>query len=309
MSKNKHPIRTQKSPTSENEYVVTERCGLLNFLLLKLSNRARNHVKALLTHREILVDGNVVTQYDYILHAGQKVQIVRSVNRGKQPDKLIDILFEDADIIVINKPAGLLSIATDKEKERTAYHLLTEYVQMNNPKGRVFAVHRLDRETSGILMVAKNERMKLALQDNWADLVSVRGYVAVVEGQLKEKSGRMQSWLKQTKTQIMYSSDKVGDGLEAITNYQVIQENATYALLNIQLETGRKNQIRVHMKDLGHTIVGDKKYGSKIDPLQRLGLHAGKLELKHPFTHRTLCFETPTPSSFTALLELPVSKH
>ncbi len=294
---------------SDMEFVVTEQSGLLDFLLLKLSNRSRNNVKSLLTHREVLVDGAVVTQYDHTLCVGQKIRISRSINRAqKQEENVLDILYEDDEIIVVNKPSGLLSIASDKEKELTAYHLLTDYVRLSNPKNRVFAVHRLDRDTSGVLMVAKNERIKLALQDNWADLVSDRGYMAIVEGQLKEKSGRIQSWLKETKTLIMYSSGKVGDGLESITNYQVIKENSEYSLLDIHLETGRKNQIRVHMKDMGHNVVGDKKYGAKTNPLKRLGLHAYKLEFKHPFTNKVMCFETPLPKSFTALFEKPRSK-
>ena len=283
------------------EFVVSESCGLLDFLLLKLSNKSRNHVKSLLTHREVLVNGTVITQYDAVLHKGQKIQIKRSIIEGKKQKSVLDILYEDSDIIVINKPAGLLSIASDKEKELTAYHLLTDYVRMKDPRNRIFAVHRLDRDTSGVLMVAKNEKMKLALQDNWADLVSERGYVAVVEGQLKEKCGRIQSWLKETRTFLVYSSSRAGDGLEAITDYQVLNETAEYSLLNINLETGRKNQIRVHMKDIGHNVVGDKKYGAKTDPLRRLGLHAYKLEFKHPFSDKVMCFETQFPQSFTSL--------
>lgn len=282
---------------------VTECCGLLDFLLQNLSNKSRTHVKSLLTHREVLVDGQIITQYDYQLKAGQTIQLAPSLNRGQDQKDILDILYEDNDLIVINKPAGLLSIATDQEKEHTAYHLLTDYVKQSNPKGRVFAVHRLDRDTSGVFMVAKNEEIKLALQNNWADLVSVRGYIAVVEGKLNTKSGTIRSWLKETKTLLMYSSDKAGDGQEAITNYEVIKESAEYSLLKIQLETGRKNQIRVHMKDIGHPVAGDKKYGAKTDPLKRLGLHAYMLELEHPFSHERLCFETEMPKQFKALMK------
>ena len=143
--------------------------------------------------------------------------------------------------------------------------------------------------------------MKLALQDNWADLVSERRYAAVVEGQLEEKCGRIHSWLKETKTFLVYSSPRAGDGLEAITDYHVINETAGYSLLDISLKTGRKNQIRVHMKDIGHYVAGDKKYGAKTDPLKRLCLHAYKLELRHPFSDEVMCFETPFPESFTSL--------
>jgi len=289
------------SQKADVEFAVTEPIGLLDFLLLKLPGQSRNNVKSLLTYKQVLVDGVVVTRYDHALQAGQTIRISRSVSRVQKQANGLDIIYEDSDLIVINKPDGLLSIATDLEKEITAYHLLTEYVRMNNPKNRVFAVHRLDRDTSGVLIVAKNEKIKLALQDNWSDLVSVRGYMAVVEGRLSEKTGRIQSWLKQTKTMMMYSSDRDGDGLKAITNYQVIKENADFSLLDIQLETGRKNQIRVHMKDIGHNVVGDKKYGAKTNPLRRLGLHAYKLVLKHPFSNEVMSFEAKTPKSFLTL--------
>ena len=293
----------KRKPTASTEFVVTEPSGLLEFLLLMLPNRSRNSIKSLLTRREVLVDGNTVTQYDYPLNKGQIVRIDRSVNRGKKQKEFLHILYEDDDLIVINKPVGLLSVATDDEKENTAYRMLTDYIRRGDSKGRIFVVHRLDRDTSGVLMFAKNERIKLALQDNWDGLVSQRGYVAVVEGQLKEKSGRIHSWLKQTKTLLMYSGNKPGDGLEAITDYKVIDETANYSLVNIQLETGRKNQIRVHMKELGHPVVGDSKYGAQTNPLNRLGLHAYKLELRHPFSDKLMCFEAEMPKGFTALMK------
>lgn len=293
----------RKRPKAELEFSVTEPSGLLEFLLLKFHNRSRNHVKSLLTHREVLVDGNVVTKYDYQLSKGQTIRVIRSQDRGLKQKDALQIVYEDHDLIVINKPAGLLSIATDEEKDLTAYHLLTDHVRRSDSNGRVFIVHRLDRDTSGVLLFAKNERMKLALQDHWGTIVSKRGYIAVVEGQLKDKNGRIRSWLKETKTLLMYSSQKAGDGLEAITNYQVIREGKTYSLINIQLETGRKNQIRVHMKELGHPVVGDKKYGAQTNPLKRLGLHANRLEIIHPFSKELLCFESEIPPSFKTLLK------
>lgn len=288
---------------ADMDFTVTEPIGLFDFLLLRLSNKSRNYVKSLLTRGEIFVDGRQTTQYDTFLKAGQKIRIKQTVVREKKEKGTLEILYEDSDLIVVNKPAGLLTIASDKEKTATAYHLLTDYVRQKDPRSRIFIVHRLDRDTSGILMFAKNEQIKLALQDNWSELVSDRGYVAVVEGQLKEKSGQIRSWLKQTKTLIVYSSHRKGDGLEAITDYQVIHETPEYSFLEIHLQTGRKNQIRVHMKDIGHSVVGDKKYGSQTDPLKRLGLHAYKLEFKHPFTGNMMCFQTKIPKKFTSLFE------
>lgn len=296
------------TPKSAMEFVVTEPMGLLEFLLCSLPNRSRNHVKSLLTHRLVSVNGVVLTQYDTALSEGQTVRINRPTVQAQVQINMPEILYEDDDLIAINKPADLLSIASDTEKELTAYHLLTDYVRLQNPQNRIFAVHRLDRETSGVMIAAKNEKMKYALQDHWADLVSDRAYIAVVEGQLKDKSGRIQSWLKETKTMLMYSSRRAGDGLEAITNYKVLHEAPGYSLLDIHLETGRKNQIRVHMKELGHSVVGDKKYGAKTNPLKRLGLHAYKLELRHPFSDKTMCFEAPAPQSFTALFKKPIQK-
>ena len=292
----------RRKPPADLEFTVMERSGLLEFLLLKLTGRSRNNVKSLLVHREVFVDGQTVTQYDYPLSEGQTVRIVRSVSRGEKPKDLLQILYEDPDLIVVNKPAGLLSVATDDEKEKTAYHMLTDYIRRSSPKARIFVVHRLDRDTSGVLMFAKNERIKLALQEHWDTLVSQRGYAAVVEGRLEEKNGRIHSWLKQTSTLLVYSGQKAGDGLEAVTNYRVIQESVNYSLVNIQLETGRKNQIRVHMKEMGHPVVGDKKYGARTNPLKRLGLHACKLELTHPFSNERMCFEAAIPNDFTALV-------
>jgi len=291
----------QMQQKSGIEFVVAEPCGLLECLLKELSNRSRNNVKSLLTHREVSVDEVIITQYDHALRAGQKIRISRSINRELPPEEMLNIIYEDHDIIVINKPAGLLSVATDKQEELTAYHLLMNYVRQNHTSNRVFVVHRLDRDTSGVFMIAKNERIKLALQDNWNKLVSERGYIAIVEGQLEEKSGKIVSWLNETKTHVMYSSSVAGDGLEAITNYQVIKETSNYSMLDIRLETGRKNQIRVHMKDIGHPVVGDKVYGARTNPLKRLALHANKLEFKHPFSHEVMCFEAQLPNNFRSL--------
>lgn len=297
-------MRKELNSRPAMEFVVSEPGGLLEILLGALPNRSRNHVKSLLTHRLVSVDSVVTTQFDTALRPGQTVRVSRPVVQVRRDG--LDILYEDKDLIVINKPAGLLSVASDKEREMTAYYLLTDYVREQNPQNRIFAVHRLDRETSGVLLAAKNEKMKFALQDNWADLVSTRAYIAVVEGRLEAKSGRIHSWLRETKTLLVYSSERAGDGLEAITTYEVLKENAGYSLLDIQLETGRKNQIRVHMKELGHSVAGDKKYGAKTDPLKRLGLHASKLEVRHPFSDRVMCFEAPVPRSFTALFNKPV---
>jgi 23S rRNA pseudouridine1911/1915/1917 synthase len=281
---------------------VSESAGLLEFLLNQIPGKSRNNIKSLLTHREVTVDGTVITQHDYNLQKGQIVCIEKTATRFKINENIPDIIYEDVDFIVINKPAGLVTVSTDNEKENTAYRFVTDYIRMKNPSNRVFVVHRLDRDTSGVLLFAKTEKIKFALQDNWNSLVDERGYIAVVEGVLTEKNGTVHSWLNQTKTLLVYSSYKPGDGLEAITNYSVIKEKNNYSLLDIRLQTGRKNQIRVHMKDIGHSVAGDKKYGAKTDPFKRLALHAYKLEIIHPFSKKPMHFETSVPECFHKVL-------
>jgi RluA family pseudouridine synthase len=245
----------------------------------------------------------VVTQYNHPLRTGQEVVINWALVRAEEKIKGLKIIYEDGDLIVIDKSAGLLSMASDAEKKYTAYHQLTDYVRISNPDHRIFIVHRLDRDTSGVILFAKNEKVKHALQDHWKDVVVDRAYIAVVEGRVKKKTDTIRSWLLETKTGMMYSGSKAGDGLEAITHFRLLQASDKYSLLEIRLETGRKNQIRAHMKDIGHSIVGDKKYGATTNPLGRLGLHAHILAFRHPVTGELLRFETEVPKTFTRLFK------
>ena len=297
-----------KNHRKDPEYVVSKPMGLLDFLLLKITNQSRNNVKKILGSRCVLVDGAVVTQFDFQLAKGDVVTISSvPMSKGKNPVKIterckLDIIHEDDDFIVVNKPSGLLSVATDKEKEKTAYRYLMDYVRAKNPRARIYVVHRLDKDTSGIFMVCKNEDLKNLMQDNWNNIVSKRGYYAVCEGKFKEKSGTVKSYLKETSTNIMYSSQNPHQGQLAITHYKVIKENLKYSLVDVNIDSGRKNQIRVHMGDLGHNIVGDNKYGNPSDPLNRLGLHAYELEFTHPITKQKMNFKAKIPSEFNGLL-------
>jgi len=288
-------------PNRVISFEVHAPANLLEFLIRTINGKSRNNIKSLLTHREVTVDGVVVTQYDYCLKKGQKVCVENSNVRIKIPDKFPDIVFENDEIIVVNKPAGLVTVSTDTEKTDTAYRMINDYLRDKDESNRIFIVHRLDRDTSGLLLFAKNEKLKFALQDNWNGLVKERAYIAIVEGIIPEKSGKVHSWLRQTKTLLMYSSLTPEDGLEAITHYKMMKESNAYSMVEIHLETGRKNQIRVHMKDIGHSVVGDKKYGAKTNPLKRLGLHANKLEVAHPFTNKIMSFESPLPECFKNL--------
>ncbi len=272
---------------------------LLPFLLENLKGQSRNNIKSLLTYRQVSVDGKIETKHNFPLTAGMTVEILWSKSRENKHDTL-DIIYEDEHIIAINKPAGLLSISNEKEKERTAYHMLTDYVKEKDKNSRIFVVHRLDRDTSGIFIVAKNEETKYALQDKWNDLVSRREYTAVVEGSPDDSRGTIKSRLRETRTHLVYSAE-TGD--LAITNYEVVKPGKQYSLLRVQIATGRKNQIRVHMKDIGHPIAGDKKYGAKTSPIARLALHASLIELYYPPMDKMITLEAKTPHSFTKLVK------
>ena len=283
------------------EFTVTEQTLLLPFLLERLSNKSRNFVKGVLKRGQVSISGRPCTEHARALSPGTVVEVTLAAS--PQTFKMaLPVIYEDAEILVIDKPAGMLSISTDREKSATAYHIVTDYVKSRDPSSRVFIVHRLDRETSGIMLFAKNEQLKGALQDNWDKLVSRRGYLAVVEGQVADEKGTITSWLKQTKTLLVYSSERNGEGKKATTHYERRVVSDHYSLLDVSLDTGRKNQIRVHMQDLGHPVAGDKKYGAKTNPLGRLGLHAHALTVTHPITGKELSFTSKMPSIFQKAL-------
>lgn len=215
----------------------------------------------------------------------------------------ISIVFEDDDIIIVNKPSGLLTMSTGREDEVTAYTLLTDHVKRRNPRARIFIVHRLDRDTSGLLIFAKTPDTKYALQDYWDEAVLERRYVAVTEGVPAEPSGKIVSWLKENnKSFIVTSSPTDNGGQKAITNYKVLKTCGKYALAEFELETGRKNQIRVHASSvLGTPVAGDRKYGASHSPLNRLALHAESIRFKHPWTGEILSFSTGIPRAFLSL--------
>ncbi len=214
--------------------------------------------------------------------------------------KKLDIIYEDKNILVINKPAGLLTVSTSKEKEKTLFYETSAYVKKSNPKAKIFIINRLDKETSGIVMFAKNQSLKYKYQERWNELAIKRGYVALVHNYFNDKKGTIKSYLKETKTMLVYSTDDKKNGKLAITNYEVIKQNNKYALLNIEIKTGRKNQIRVHLNDINHPIVGDKKYGIK-DNYKRLMLHANYLKIINPITNKEMEFECKVPKEFDAL--------
>ena len=247
----------------------------------------------------IFVNNVKIRQYNYPIINGMEIVInTDSKNKKVLP---FEVLFEDDNIIVVNKPAGLLTIATAKEKEKTLYHIVSDYLKSKDRNARVFIVHRLDKETSGVLVLAKNEKIKKQLQENWNEYVSLREYVAVVHGHLKEQEKKIIQNLKETKTNLVYVT-KHNDGKEAITNYKVIKESSKYSLVSINIETGRKNQIRVAFSSLGNPIVGDNKYGIR-DKENRLYLHANRLKMYYPVIKKDILFETSNPVEFRKIMD------
>ena len=272
--------------------LVVEKEGELLDYLYNHINMPKKRIKQYLTHGSIYVNNNKTTKYNYPLLPGMNIVIMTDQKQTKElPFKII---YEDDHIIVVNKPSGLLTIATEKEKERTLYHIVREYLVSKNKQSKVFIVHRLDKDTSGIVVFAKDEKTKNKLQEHWNEYVSLREYIAVVHGVLDKKEGKIVQNLKETKTNLVYvSKDK--DAKEAITNYKVLKENKENSLLEITIETGRKNQIRVALSSINHPILGDKKYGIK-DEKERLFLHANRLKMYYPEIKKELLFETPIPN-------------
>lgn len=275
------------------KYIVKENEILIEFLKKMFSNLSKNSVKSLLHNEKVFVNGNMTTKYNYELNVGDVVEIREKVAKN------IDIIYEDKDIIVINKPSGLLTVATEKEKNKTAYHLVMEYLKKKNKNNRIFIIHRLDKDTSGIIMFAKNERAKHLYQDNWNDIVKKRCYYAVIDGKMQKKEGTIKSYLKENGNMVYSVKDR--SGKLAITEYKVLKERKNISLLDINLKTGRKNQIRVHMKENKTPILGDLKYGEKSKLINRLALHAYKLELINPVTKKLLIFEASMPNEIKTL--------
>lgn len=278
--------------------VVNKNSELLEFLYERL-DMPKKRVKQYLVHGAVYVNEERVTQYNYPLVAGQKITI--DTNSKHLKNFPFSIIFEDDHLLVVNKPSGLLTIATEKERERTLYHIVRDYVLSKNPHGRIFIVHRLDKDTSGIVLFAKDEKTKNQLQENWNEYVSLREYTAIVSGHPKEESGQIVQYLKETKTNLVYVS-RHEDGKKAITNYSVLKSNEKYSMLKVTIETGRRNQIRVAFASKKMPIVGDKKYGDK-NKVSRMYLHANRLKLYYPIIKKEILFETPIPNEFKKLMK------
>ena len=280
---------------------VSESIQLMPFLIAKMGGMSRSSVKSLLAHRQVSVNDKVITQFDFELKPNDSVTVNSTRGNVELSHPKLKMIFEDNDLIVVEKKEGLLSVTTGKEFETTAFSVLKNYVKRSSTQNRIYVVHRLDRETSGVLVFAKHREAQLILQENWHEIVTKRVYVAVVEGKVEKENDKIVTWLKENEKSLkIHSSDTDNGGQMAVTKYSRIKCNDDFSLLEIELETGRKNQIRVHMQDIGHPVVGDKKYGST-KSIGRLALHARVLEFYHPMTSEPLHFETPIPKEFLKL--------
>lgn len=278
-----------------NNYIVNEPVILIDFLM---NNMGKSHkdAKKLLTNEAIMVNNKTITKYNRPLLKGDVVSIKGF--RVNNIDPKVEILYEDKNIIVVNKKSGLLTISTDNEKENTLYHMVSDYVKTINKNARIFVVHRLDKDTSGIVMFAKTEEIKNLYQESWDELVKLRGYVALVEGRVIPKSQTITLYLKEDEKNFRVFITNKTEGKEAITKYNLISSNDNYSLLDVEILTGRKNQIRVSLNSIGHPVVGDSKYGSRDKSLKRLGLHANKLVITNPINKKIMTFSCDVPREF-----------
>lgn len=269
---------------------------LFNYLRNNLVSKSKNNIKSLLKNECVYVNNKLVTKYNYIVNKNDVIVIGKNI---KKDNFNLKIIYEDNDIIVVDKPTKILTISNDKEKEKTLYREVSNYLKKE--KKKVFVIHRLDFDTSGVIMFAKREKVQQLYQDNWNNLAKVREYTAVVQGKTNNK-GHIESYLKMSKSLQVYSS-KNKDGLFSITDYERIKFNDKYSMLKILISTGRRNQIRCHMYDIGHPIVGDLRYKSKDNTLGRLALHANRLEIINPLTNKLMIFVSEVPKEFYNIIK------
>ena len=291
---------TYKTQGGDNLVItVKENAPLLEYLINNVSE-SRSKLKATLQGRGIAVNGRMVTQFDYQLKAGDKIIISRHKKQNQFKSRYVKIVYEDRWLVVVEKNIGILSMAAG-HSSLNVKSVLDDYFLKSRQKCRAHVVHRLDRDTSGLMVYAKDIETEQILEHNWHQIVYDRRYVAVVSGEMEQDNGTIANWLKDNKAYITYSSPTDNGGKYAVTHFQVLNRTTEHSLVEYKLETGRKNQIRVHSADMGHPVCGDVKYGDGDDPLHRLCLHAYMLCFTHPVTGEPMEFSTPIPTAFRSL--------
>lgn len=291
---------TYKTQGGDNLVItVKENAPLLEYIINNVSE-SRSKLKATLQGRGIAVNGRMVTQFDYQLKAGDKIIISRHKKQNQFKSRYVKIVYEDKWLVVVEKNIGILSMAAG-HSSLNVKSVLDDYFLKSRQKCRAHVVHRLDRDTSGLMVYAKDIETEQILEHNWHQIVYDRRYVAVVSGEMEQDNGTIANWLKDNKAYITYSSPTDNGGKYAVTHFQVLNRTTEHSLVEYKLETGRKNQIRVHSADMGHPVCGDVKYGNGDDPLHRLCLHAYMLCFTHPVTGEPMEFSTPIPTAFRSL--------
>lgn len=291
--------------TALQEMKVSKPSELLDFLIESKVRKSRNAVKSLLTHKQIKVNSQTVTQYNYELKPGDKVSIHKHDHKlDEKKLKGLTIIYEDKYIVVIDKESGLLSVSTGKEQmKETAYNIISSYLKVKNAENKPYILYRLDRETSGLMVFTKDPDLQEKLQKEWILHPPKRSYIAAVDSPLAVTSGTITSWLTENKNFVVFASEKDNGGLKAVTHYKVEKANSRYTVLKLNAETSRKNQLRVQLQFIGHPIVGDKKYGSKTSPIRRIALHANELEFRHPVTKEKMYFVSALPKKMQVMVD------
>ena len=294
-------VRSVKKSNSLS-FVVEKEMDLMSFIIEKMQGISRNKAKSILTGQGIKVNNQIVTRFDHVLSNGDKVSISKHKRSQELKNRFVKLVYEDRWIFVVEKEAGILSMG-NSSNTFSVKTILDEYLKRKKQKCTSHLVHRLDRDTSGLMIYAKTQEVQQIFEENWRDLVTDRRYISVVSGAMETKSGDVESWLKDNKAFVTYSSPEDNGGKYALTHYKTVKVGNDFSLVELKLETGRKNQIRVHMKDIGHPVVGDIKYGREGSPIGRLALHAFRINFTHPMTKEVLTFETPYPKSFLSLIK------
>ncbi len=294
-------LTTNNNKDNFSRFTVEAASFLLEWLLTNVPE-SKNKIKATLKNRGVKVNGKFVTQFDYPLHKGDKVSVSKSKKANQFKSKYINIVYEDQYLVVIEKKPGILSMAAG-HSSLNVKTVLDDYFHKTKQRCTAHVVHRLDRDTSGLMIYAKDIQTEQLLEHDWHHIVYDRRYVAVVSGEMEDDEGTIANWLKDNKAYVTFSSPVDNGGKYAVTHFFVLDRTTTHSLVEYRLETGRKNQIRVHSADMGHPVCGDVKYGNGDDPIHRLCLHAYVLCFYHPVTHRRMEFETPIPPLFRSLFK------
>lgn len=303
-SQSRKPSRTKaKDQHTVTRFYVKTASTVIEFLMTQMQGKSRTSIKQLLANGQIRLNEHVITKLDHPVSPGDVVGMEKNRLVASKMPASMKIVFEDDHLIVINKDAGLLSMGTAKESLHTAYAYLSDYVKQQDDENKIFIIHRLDRDTSGLMMFAKNQKIQELLQKNWSEVVLCRRYYALVEGFVEYEKGTIRTWLNENPKSLIVYVSHPGEGAEAVTHYRVIDGGRHYTLLDVELETGRKNQIRVHMQYIHHPVTGDAKYGAKNNSMGRLGLHAAELTFVHPETGKEMSFKTAVPSAFLRMVK------